>query len=142
MRKLLIIAVMIVIGFNTHAQNTIIMQSKELLIYIQVIDGQKTVVSQTAYDIIYYPLESGECIIVSQDSRYMVLSQEQPTTLKIIHLQSQKTIFETTWLSVWTPCAMSWSKDNILLIYSQGVLGSIFKFENLTLTPIDFPDPI
>jgi len=142
MKVLLMIAMILIVGLNVNAQNIIIVQDNESLIYIQIIDEQKIIVSQTADNIIYYPLASGECFAVSLDSRYIALSQEQPTTLKIIHLQSQKTIFETTWSSAWTPCSISWSKDDILLIYSQGILNSILKFENLTLNPIPRPQPI
>ncbi len=109
MRNLLIITVILVIGFNIHAQNTIVVQNNELLIYMKVIDGQKIVVSQIDNDIIYYPLQSNECVAVSQDKSYIALSQEQPSTLKIIHLHSQKIVFEIQWLTEWVPCEIRWN---------------------------------
>lgn len=139
------IVVVLALGWGSQGQTLLTINPSEKLIYVKIVDGIKTFVVINGDNYEEYTLQSGECGSLSDDGRYIALSSEQPTTLRIVHFESQRIVFETPWVSEWIPCLIRWESNNILILITSGSNHNIrndFKFENLVLNPdVIYPEP-
>jgi len=144
MKKLtmLFISVFMIVSLQIQSQILFTITDDEVLVYITLNEQVKTFVYQNGIETDTYELSHDECGDISDDGLFILLSTAQPSILRIIHLATNKVVFETTWQSNWYPCVALWRGNFIIIrdINSDDPFFRLyFRLENGSLVPHEAP---
>jgi len=122
------------IFFRVEAQMMPVAET-EALTYVKLTEQGKSFAFQNGSQKNTYELASDECGDISPNGRYLIISAEQSSLLRILYLPTSEIIFETAWLPNWRPCIVFWIGNNVIGLEDPNSSNDIFKFENLSLIP-------